>query len=84
MKCDFATLAFTDFEALSRDLLGRDRGIRIEVITEGVDGGIDARHATADGNVILHAKHYLRYGAYKPKLQLKLERATICALVPQR
>ncbi|MEY8829725.1 toll/interleukin-1 receptor domain-containing protein [Sedimentitalea sp. XS_ASV28] len=84
MNYDFATLSFTDFEALSRDLLGRELGVRFEAFPEGVDDGMDGRHATADGDVILQAKHYLRSGASKLKSKMKSERAAIDALAAQR
>ena len=84
MNYDFATLSFTDFEALSRDLLGRELGIRFEAFTEGADDGMDGRHATGEGDVILQAKHYLRSGASKLKSKMKTERSSIDALAPQR
>ena len=84
MNYDFATLSFTDFEALSRDLLGRELGIRFEAFPEGADDGMDGRHATGEGDIILQAKHYLRSGASKLKSKMKTERAAIDALTPQR
>ena len=84
MNYDFATLSFTDFEALSRDLLGCELGIRSEAFPEGADDGMDGRHATGEGDVILQAKHYLRSGSSKLKSKLKTERAAIDVLAPQR
>lgn len=84
MNYDFATLSFTDFEALSRDLLGRELGVRFEAFPEGADDGMDGRHATAEGDVILQAKHYLRSGASKLKSKMKSERAAIDALAAER
>jgi len=84
MNYDFATPSFTDFEALSRDLLGREPGIRFEAFPEGADDGMDGRHANGEGDVILQAKHYLRSGASKLKTKMKAERATIDVLAPQR
>lgn len=84
MNYDFATLSFSDFEALSRDLLGRELGIRFEAFPEGADDGMDGRHASGEGDVILQAKHYLRSGASKLKSKMKSERAAIDALAPQR
>ncbi len=46
MNYDFATLSFSDFEALSRDLIGRELGIRFEAFPEGADDGMDGRHAS--------------------------------------
>jgi len=84
MNYDFATLSFSDFEALSRDLLGRELGIRFEAFPEGADDGMDGRHASGEGDAILQAKHYLRSGASKLKSKMKSERAAIDALAPQR
>ena len=84
MNHDFATLSFTDFEALSRDLIGRELGIRFETFPEGADDGMDGRHATGEGDVILQAKHYLRSGSSKLKSKMKAERAAIDVLAPQR
>lgn len=84
MNYDFATLSFTDFEALSRDLLGRELGIRFEAFPEGADDGMDGRHATGEGDVILQAKHYLRSGVFKLKSKMKAERASIDKLAPKR
>ena len=52
MNYDFSTLSPPDFEDLTRDLLGREFGIRFEAFPEGPDDGMDGRHAVADGNVI--------------------------------
>lgn len=46
MNYDFATLSFSDFEALSRDLIGRELGIQFEAFPEGADDGMDGRHAS--------------------------------------
>ena len=37
MNYDFATLSFTNFEALSPDLLGRELGIRLEAFATHED-----------------------------------------------
>ena len=84
MNYDFATLSFNDFEALSRDLLGRELGVRFEAFPEGPDDGMDGRHASGDSDIILQAKHYYRSGASKLKSKMKAERASIDTLAPQR
>ncbi|QAB00965.1 MULTISPECIES: TIR domain-containing protein [Agrobacterium tumefaciens complex] len=84
MKYDFSTLSADDFEDLSRDLVGRDLGMRFEAFTAGTDGGIDGRHAVADGAVILQAKHYSRSGFSKLKSKMKEERPSIDGLTPKR
>ncbi|SFE95456.1 ATP-binding protein [Roseivivax sediminis] len=55
---DFGNLSPIEFEALVADLMSAELGVRFETFSEGADGGIDARHSSATGNVILQAKHY--------------------------
>ena len=57
MSYNFENLFAPDFEDLSRDLLEREFGTRFETFGRGPDGGIDGRHAVANGSVILQAKH---------------------------
>jgi DNA polymerase III delta prime subunit len=38
--------------------MSAELGVRFETFSEGADGGIDARHSSATGNVILQVKHY--------------------------
>lgn len=84
MTYDFSSLSPADFEDLTRDLLGRELGIRFEAFPDGPDDGMDGRHAAANGNVILQAKHYYRSGFAKLKAKMKTERASIDALQPKR
>ncbi len=84
MKYDFASLSHTEFEDLVRDLLGRELNIRFEAFPEGPDDGMDGRHATADGSVILQVKHYHRSGVSTLKSKMKKERASIDRLCAQR
>lgn len=84
MKYDFATLSADDFEDLSRDLVGAELGIRFEAFTAGTDGGIDGLHASADGSIILQAKHFYRSGFSKLKSKMKEERRSIDGLKPKR
>jgi hypothetical protein len=84
MTHNFSSLSPADFEDLTRDLLGRELGIRFEAFPDGPDDGMDGRHAAADGNVILQAKHYYRSGFAKLKAKMKTERASIDALQPKR
>lgn len=58
MTYDFSTLLPADFEDLAGDLVGEALGVRFEAFGPGPDGGIDGRHATAKGAIILQAKHY--------------------------
>lgn len=84
MADDFSQLSPADFEDLSRDLLGRELRIRFESFPDGPDDGMDGRHATADGDVILQVKHYYRSGFAKLKRKMAQERAAIDVLRPKR
>lgn len=84
MSTDFSSLSHADFEDLARDLIGQELGIRFEAFPEGPDDGMDGRHAAADGDVILQAKHYHRSGYSKLKSKMKRERASIEALKAKR
>lgn len=84
MNYDFKTLSPADFEDLARDLVGADEGVRFEGFGAGPDGGIDGRHATSSGSIIMQAKH--RVGSSFPSLltTLKKERTAIQRLNPKR
>jgi hypothetical protein len=84
MAHDFSLLSPSEFEDLTRDLLGRELGIRFEAFPDGPDDGMDGRHAAADGDVILQAKHYYRSGYAKLRAKMKQERSAIDALAPKR
>jgi hypothetical protein len=84
MNYDFSTLSPADFEDLTRDLLGRELGIRFEAFPDGPDDGMDGRHAAGEGETILQAKHFYRSGLSKLKSKMKKERASIDALQPKR
>ncbi|MFC0804734.1 TIR domain-containing protein [Ensifer sp. P24N7] len=84
MTYDFASLHHADFEELARALAGRALGVRFEAFPAGPDDGIDGRHATADGDIVLQAKHYGRSSFSALKSTMKRERASIDALKPHR
>lgn len=84
MTHDFSSLSPSEFEDLTRDLVGRELELRFEAFPDGPDDGMDGRHASADGDVILQAKHYYRSGFGKLKAKMKQERSTIDALRPRR
>ena len=84
MQYTYFALSPSDFEALSADLIGRDLGIRFELFAEGPDGGMDGRHATGTGDVILQAKHYDKSGYSALKSKMKAERASIDRLDSKR
>lgn len=84
MDYDFANLSHSQFEDLCRDLIGAELEVRFEAFPEGPDDGMDGRHVTADGAIILQAKHYLRSGSVKLLSKMKAERASIDGLGPSR
>lgn len=84
MSYDFKNLSSADFEDLVRDLIGREEGLRFEAFCAGPDGGIDGRHAQANGNVILQAKHYEGSPFGKLTAIMKRERFSIDKLAPVR
>jgi len=80
----FDNLSPADFEDLSRDLLGRELGIRFEAFGPGRDGGVDGRHASANHKTILQAKHY-RISSFDTLVRImRKERASIDELKPDR
>lgn len=84
MTFSFDALSPADFEDLSRDLLGRELGVRFEAFGPGRDGGVDGRHAAADDTTILQAKHY-RLSDFDALVRtMQKERASIDALMPDR
>lgn len=84
MKYDFANLSHSQFEDLCRDLIGAELEVRFEAFPEGPDDGMDGRHTTAEGSIILQAKHFGRSGAAKLLSKMKAERAKIDQLKPSR
>lgn len=54
---DFRGLSPIDFEALVRDLLSAETGLRFETFAIGPDGGIDCRNITDNGTTIAQCKH---------------------------
>ncbi len=59
---DFRSLSPHDFELLSRDLLQRSLGVRLESFTTGRDSGIDFRHIAGVNKLIIQCKHYAESG----------------------
>jgi hypothetical protein len=57
MNYSFLSLSPPEFEDLCRDLVGAEEKLRFEGFSPGPDGGVDGRHASAAGSVILQAKH---------------------------
>ncbi len=84
MNYDFSSLSSSDFEDLARDLVGRETGLRFEAFSAGPDGGMDGRHACADGSIILQAKHYEGSGFAALKSKMTKERQSIDRLAATR
>jgi DNA polymerase III delta prime subunit len=57
MTYNFKNLSHIDFEDLARDLAGAELGKAFEGFAPGPDGGVDGRHSSGTGNIILQAKH---------------------------
>jgi len=56
---DFKILSPADFEGLTRDLLQRHWGVRLEAFKAGRDQGIDLRYSgRQDRSIIIQCKHY--------------------------
>lgn len=84
MSYDFTNLSHADFEDLVRDLIGRELGVRFEAFGPGPDGGMDGRHSTGNGDIVLQAKHYGGSSFSALKAVMERERAAIDALAPGR
>ncbi len=84
MTFSFDALSPADFEDLSRDLLGRELGVRFEAFGPGRDGGVDGRHSAAGDTTILQAKHYRLSDFDALARTMQKERASIDALEPSR
>ncbi|MEV6812569.1 restriction endonuclease [Micromonospora sp. NPDC051296] len=80
---DITRLSAFDFEVLCADLFGEILGARLEVFAPGADRGIDLRHMSARGDVIVQCKHYSRSGRSALLSHMeKIEAAKVRALKP--
>ena len=84
MKYDFKNLLWADFEDLVRDLVGKDLKVRFEAFAAGTDEGMDGRHSTAKGDIVLQAKHFAGSRFPTLKAKMKRERGAIERLKPVR
>jgi DNA polymerase III delta prime subunit len=84
MTYSFSSLSHADFEDLSRDLVGRDLGLRFEGFGPGPDGGIDGRHAAAGEKIVLQCKHYAGSTFSSLSAAMRKERRSIDTLNPTR
>lgn len=70
---DFKSLSPIDFEILVRDLLQKEREIRLESFKVGQDQGIDFRYCSdVDNTLIIQCKHYVGSSYNTLLRQLKL------------
>ena len=74
---DFKQLSHHDFEQLARDLLQARDGIVLESFKSGRDLGIDFRHSSSNGNIVVQCKHFAGTGL--PGLISELKREAIKA-----
>jgi hypothetical protein len=81
---DFHQLSPPDLEILARDLLQAHWGVTLENFKSGKDGGIDLRYATAQGQIIVQCKHYIRTGFAGLLRDLRKESAKVRKLQPTR
>ena len=81
-RYDFQNLSPIEFEALCVDLVSAVTGLRLESFSEGADGGIDGRHSTAEGNLILQAKHYKNSNWNDLKKAARKEGKNLASLEP--
>lgn len=77
-------LSPADFEDLCRDIARAETGIRFSAFGPGPDGGIDGRHSSADGEIILQCKHYKGSTFSALKESARKEAEKIKAISPKR
>ncbi|OZT82135.1 hypothetical protein CIK04_29565 [Vibrio sp. 03_296] len=63
-----------DFEELCRDIASQKMGVSFSAFGPGPDGGIDGRHSTAEGDIIMQCKHYSKTSFSGLKKMQKRER----------
>lgn len=80
---DFGNLSPIEFESLVADLLGEELSLTFETFAEGADKGIDARYASAKGNIIVQAKHYKGSSWSDLESAAKKEHSTVVKLGPK-
>jgi hypothetical protein len=84
MSYSFSNLSPADFEDLSRDLVGKELGVRFESFGPGPDGGVDGRHAFGGNKIILQSKHYGGSPFSSLSAAMRTERRSIDRLSPTR
>jgi AAA domain (dynein-related subfamily). len=81
---DFHQLSPYDLEILARDLLQAHWRLTIESFKTGKDGGIDLRHATGSGKIVVQVKHLLKTGLNGLMRELRKEAEKVRRLQPDR
>lgn len=81
-RYDFANLSPIEFERLCADLVAAETRLRFETFSEGADGGVDGRHARADGDLIIQAKHYKNSTWSDLQKAVKAEKKNVATLKP--
>ncbi|MET8012278.1 restriction endonuclease [Streptomyces sp. NPDC005271] len=83
---DLSRLTDFDFEAVCKDLLEEELGLRLEIFSAGADGGVDLRHLRPAGeSLIVQCKHWHRSGRAKLIEHIQnVEAAKVAKLKPQR
>ena len=62
-----------DFESLSKSVLDRVLGVRLEIFKPGRDGGVDLSHAFQSSKLVVQCKHTPKYSAARLSRELKLK-----------
>lgn len=81
---DFRALSPLDFEELVRDLLQAEFALLFESFGAGRDLGIDFRFSTAEGSVVVQAKHYAGAKASALERAARAENEKVGRLQPAR
>ncbi|GAA3916376.1 hypothetical protein GCM10023084_79460 [Streptomyces lacrimifluminis] len=83
---DLGRLTDFDFEAVCKDLLEAELGLRLEIFASGADGGVDLRHLRpAEDSLIVQCKHWHRSGRAKLIEHIqRVEAEKVAKLKPQR
>lgn len=83
-RYDFSNLSPIEFEGLCIDLVGAETGLRFERFSEGADRGLDGRHSTAEGDIVLQAKHYKGSTWSDLQAAVKREKVNLVGLNPRQ
>ncbi|TYZ37413.1 restriction endonuclease [Vibrio alginolyticus] len=73
-----------DFEELCRDIASAKTGLSFSSFGPGPDGGVDGRHSTSEGDIVLQCKHYSNSSFSSLKSSAEKERQKLDKLKPIR